>query len=135
MVGQALSTELGQSIIIDNRPGAGGNIRPCRSPCSRRRLHPVHGNGWHARHQRSPVQEDALDLVKDFAPLTRVANVPNLLVASWRTFAANPSGVKLAVGTEILGAGESLAAERDHAGGEFGTLPQRVRRGQRGDDL
>ena len=42
---------------------------------------------------------------------------------------------QLAVGTEILGAGESLAAERDHAGGEFGTLPQRVRRGQRGDDI
>ena len=26
VVGQALNTELGQSIIIDNRPGAGGNI-------------------------------------------------------------------------------------------------------------
>ena len=42
---------------------------------------------------------------------------------------------QLAVRAEILGAGESLAAERDHAGGEFATLPQRVRRGQRGDDI
>ena len=42
-------------------------------------------------------------------------------------------GSQLAIRAEVLGSGESLAAQRDHAGRELGALAQSVRRGQRGD--
>ena len=82
VVGQAMSTELGQPVIIDNRAGAGGNIGglfASRAPADGYTLfmgtvgtHAI--NEW--LYKKMPFSPN-----KDFAPLTRVANVPNLLVA------------------------------------------------------
>ena len=82
VVGQALSTELGQSIIIDNRPGAGGNIggqAAARAAGDGYTLF-MGTVGTHAINE-ALYKKMPFDPVKDFAPLTRVANVPNLLVA------------------------------------------------------
>jgi tripartite-type tricarboxylate transporter receptor subunit TctC len=81
VVGQALSTELGQSIIIDNRPGAGGNIGGQAAARAA-------GDGYtlfmgtvgthainEALYRRCPSTRSRT------RSLTRVANVPNLLVA------------------------------------------------------
>ena len=83
IVGQALNTELGQSVIIDNRAGAGGNIGGALAAKAQPDgytlfmgtvgTHAING----ALYKKMPFNP-----IKDFAPLTRVATVPNLLVAN-----------------------------------------------------
>ena len=82
VVGQALTAELGQSVILDNRAGAGGNIggqAAARAPADGYTLF-MGTVGTHAINQ-SLYKKMPFDPIKDFAPLSRVANVPNLLVA------------------------------------------------------
>lgn len=83
LVGQYLSKELGQTIIVDNRLGAGGNIGgqlAARSPADGYTLF-MGTVGTHAINQ-SLYKKMPFDPIKDFAPISRVANVPNLLVAN-----------------------------------------------------
>ncbi|HEY5580114.1 MAG TPA: tripartite tricarboxylate transporter substrate binding protein [Rhodoferax sp.] len=83
IVGQGLNAELGQSVIIDNRAGAGGNIGgqlAARAPADGYTLF-MGTVGTHAINA-SLYKKMPFDPIKDFAPLTRVANVPNLLVAN-----------------------------------------------------
>ena len=83
IVAQALTTELGQSVVVDNRPGAGGNIGgllAAKAPADGYTLF-MGTVGTHAINA-ALYKKMAFDPVKDFAPLTRVANVPNLLVAN-----------------------------------------------------
>lgn len=83
IVGQALTAELGQPVIIDNRAGAGGNIGGqvvARSPADGYTLF-MGTVGTHAINA-ALYKKMPFDPIKDFAPLTRVANVPNLLVAN-----------------------------------------------------
>jgi len=83
IVGLHLGTELGQQVIVDNRAGAGGNIGGqlvARSPADGYTL--LMGTvGTHAINQ-SLYKKMPFDPIKDFAPISRVANVPNLLVAN-----------------------------------------------------
>ena len=81
IVGQALGNELGQTIIIENKPGAGGNIggmMAARAPADGYTLF-MGTVGTHAINQ-ALYKKMTFDPIKDFAPLSRVANVPNLLV-------------------------------------------------------
>lgn len=83
IVAQGLTTELGQSVVVDNRPGAGGNIGgvlAAKAPADGYTLF-MGTVGTHAINA-SLYKKMGFDPVKDFAPLTRVANVPNLLVAN-----------------------------------------------------
>ena len=83
IIGQALTTELGQSVIVDNRAGAGGNIggaMAAKAPADGYTLF-MGTVGTHAINA-SLYKKMPFDPIKDFAPLTRVANVPNLLVAN-----------------------------------------------------
>jgi len=125
VVGAALSTELGQPVIIDNRGGAGGNIgsaAAAKAPADAYTL--LMGTvGTHAINA-SLYKKMPFDPIKDFAPLTRVANVPNLLVANpaqpYKTVAelityarANPGKVNYASsgsGTSIHLSGELFKA-------------------------
>ena len=81
--GQALSQELGQPVIIDNRPGAGGNIGAqavARAPADGYTL--VMGTvGTHAINP-SLYKKMPYDHIKDFAPISRVTAVPNVLIAN-----------------------------------------------------
>jgi tripartite-type tricarboxylate transporter receptor subunit TctC len=83
VVGQYMSKDLGQTVLVDNRAGAGGNIGAqavARAAPDGYTL--LMGTvGTHAINQ-SLYKKMAFDPIKDFAPLTRVALVPNLLVAS-----------------------------------------------------
>jgi tripartite-type tricarboxylate transporter receptor subunit TctC len=83
VVGQYLSKDLGQPVVVDNRPGAGGNIgAQAVSRAAPDGYTLLMGTvGTHAINQ-SLYKKMAFDPIKDFAPLTRVALVPNLLVAN-----------------------------------------------------
>lgn len=83
IVSQALTAELGQSVIVDNRAGAGGNIggqAAARATADGYTLF-MGTVGTHAINA-TLYKKMPFDPIKDFAPLTRVANVPNLLVAN-----------------------------------------------------
>jgi tripartite-type tricarboxylate transporter receptor subunit TctC len=83
VLGQFMSKDLGQPVVIDNRAGAGGNIGTqlvARAAPDGYTI--LMGTvGTHAINQ-SLYPKLAFDPIKDFAPLTRVALVPNLLVAN-----------------------------------------------------
>ena len=83
IIGQALTAELGQSVVVDNRAGAGGNIGGQAAAKAAPDGHTLFMGtvGSHAINA-SLYKKMPFDPVKDFAPLTRVANVPNLLVAN-----------------------------------------------------
>ena len=78
-----LSTILGQPVVIDNRPGAGGSVgsaAAAKQPADGYTLvmvvessHAVNPNVY----AKSPY-----DPVKDFAPIGNIADVPNVLVTS-----------------------------------------------------
>jgi tripartite-type tricarboxylate transporter receptor subunit TctC len=80
VVGAELSKRLNQAVVIENRPGAGGNIgtaRVAKAPADGYTL--VMGTvGTHAINM-SLYKDTGYDNVKDFVPITRVANVPNVL--------------------------------------------------------
>ena len=80
VVGDALAQRLHQPVVIDNRPGAGGNIGAARVAKSAPDGYTlVMGTvGTHAINM-SLYKDTGYDNVKDFAPISRVANVPNVL--------------------------------------------------------
>nr|WP_240636183.1 tripartite tricarboxylate transporter substrate binding protein [Caldimonas tepidiphila] len=82
LIGQQLGPELGgQTVVIDNRAGAGGNIGAQAAARAAADGHTLFMGtvGTHAINA-SLYKKLPYDPVKDFAPLTRVAVVPNLLV-------------------------------------------------------
>jgi tripartite-type tricarboxylate transporter receptor subunit TctC len=89
LIAQKLADDFGQPIIIDNRPGAGGNIGAQAvakaAPDGYTLL--VGSNGTHAA---NPALYAALpfDPVKDFAPIAFTGSVPMVLLAN-NGFAAN----------------------------------------------
>jgi tripartite-type tricarboxylate transporter receptor subunit TctC len=83
IVAQGLNKELGQSVIIDNRAGAGGNIGGQTAAKAAPDGYTLFMGtvGTHAINA-ALYKKMSFDPIKDFAPLTRVAMVPNLLVAN-----------------------------------------------------
>ncbi len=80
---QKLTESLGQSVVVDNRPGAGGNIGSdlvAKSPPDGYTL--LMGTvGTHAINP-SLYSKMPYDHIKDFVPIVLVAGVPNVLVVN-----------------------------------------------------
>ncbi|HEX7892400.1 MAG TPA: tripartite tricarboxylate transporter substrate binding protein [Ramlibacter sp.] len=83
VVGDALKKELGQPVVVDNRAGAGGNIGGALAAKASPDGYTLFMGtvGTHAINA-ALYKKMPFDPIKDFAPLTRVAMVPNLLVAN-----------------------------------------------------
>lgn len=83
LTAQALGTELGQPVIIDNKPGAGGNIGAqfvARATPDGYTL--LMGTvGTHAINA-SLYKKLPFNHIRDFAPISRVTAVPNVLVTN-----------------------------------------------------
>jgi len=82
IVAQKLGEQMGQSVVVENKPGAGGSIGSDLVAKSA-------PDGYtllmatSSTHSIGPVlQKLPYDPLKDFAPITHVANVPNVLVVS-----------------------------------------------------
>lgn len=83
LIGRAIAAELqvslGGPVIIDNRPGAGGNIgadNVAKSPADGHSLL-IGSNGTHAINP-SLYTKMPYDPIKDFSPVTLVASAPNI---------------------------------------------------------
>jgi tripartite-type tricarboxylate transporter receptor subunit TctC len=82
-IAEKLDPSWGQTMIVDNKPGAGGNIGAefvARAPADGHTLvmgtvgtHSINGSLY----ARIPY-----DMVRDFAPVTLIASTPNLLVVN-----------------------------------------------------
>ena len=80
IVGQKLGENLAQTIVLDNRPGAGANIGAeigAHSVPDGYTL--VMGNIAHAINM-TLYKKPGYDIVTDFAPITLLASTPNILV-------------------------------------------------------
>ncbi|QVQ27065.1 Bug family tripartite tricarboxylate transporter substrate binding protein [Achromobacter deleyi] len=83
VVGNKLGAQLGQSVIIENRPGAGGSIGSAYAA-----KQPADGYtlvmAVESSHAVNPnvYARSAYDPVKDFAPISNLADVPNVLVVN-----------------------------------------------------
>jgi tripartite-type tricarboxylate transporter receptor subunit TctC len=82
IVGAQLEKRLHQAFVIENRPGAGGNIGTARvAKAAPDGYTLVMGTvGTHAINM-ALYKDTGYDNIKDFAPISRVANVPNVLEA------------------------------------------------------
>ncbi len=81
-LGEEMSQTLGQSIVVENRPGAGGNIGAelvARSPADGYTMLIV-ANGMAVN--PALYRKLSYDPIKDFAPISLLAVVPNVLVAN-----------------------------------------------------
>jgi len=83
VVGGKLGEQLGQSVVIENRPGAGGSIGSAYAA-----KQPADGYtlvmAVESSHAVNPnvYARSAYDPVKDFAPISNLADVPNVLVVN-----------------------------------------------------
>src|SRR5437868_15458135 len=81
LLGQKVSESVRQPVIVDNKPGAGGNIGAdivAKSPPDGYTIL----MGAVATHASNPTLYTGIpyDPVRDFAPVTQVASTPNVLV-------------------------------------------------------
>lgn len=82
-VGDRLSTSLGQSVVVDNRPGAAGNIGmelAAKSAPDGYTL--VLAPAGNLTVNPSLYRSVPYDVARDFAPVTVIAAVPNILVVN-----------------------------------------------------
>ena len=121
-VGQKLQESWGQSVVIDNRPGAGGNIGAAAGAKATPDGYTLTlvAAGFMAVNPH--IYENlGYDSIKDFAPVTQLVNAPLLLVAHpsvpARTFQEYMALVKSQPGKIALGNGGTGTAQ--HLGGEY----------------
>jgi len=120
-VGQAMSKKLGQAVVIDNRPGAGGTIGAAQvarsAPDGYTLL--VHSSG----HTVNPsiFAHLGYDTQKDLVGISMLAELPNVLVVppsrGWKNAsdlvkAAKDAPGKLSYGSSGAGSGTHMNAEK-----------------------
>ena len=82
IVAAKLQERLGQPVVVENRPGAGGSLGSDVAAKSAPDGYTIL-MATSSTHSIGPVlQKLPYDPIKDFAPITHVANVPNVLVVS-----------------------------------------------------
>jgi tripartite-type tricarboxylate transporter receptor subunit TctC len=80
VVGQKLTEAWGQPVIIENRGGAGGTLGAAEAAKAAPDGYTLLMGAIHHTIATSVYPKLPYDFIKDFAPITVVANVPNVLV-------------------------------------------------------
>lgn len=82
IVGQKLTAAWGQQVVIDNRPGAGGTVGAAEAARATPDGYTLLMGAVHHTIATSAYAKLPYDFQKDFAPVTTVAIVPNILVVN-----------------------------------------------------
>jgi tripartite-type tricarboxylate transporter receptor subunit TctC len=119
VVARGLTKVLGQTVIVENKPGAGGNIGAAfvrqSSPDGYTLLFAVSSHATNMTLYKNPNY----DLVKDFAPVSLISYIPNVLVVPTDfpaknlgefIAAAKKPGAKIFYGSAGNGSSSHLAA-------------------------
>lgn len=89
LMGQALQEKLGQSVVVDNRGGAGGNIAArlvAREPADGNTLFVTTSS---IAVNQTLYKDPGFDVARDFTPIALIAASPNVLIAHSSEPAAN----------------------------------------------
>ncbi|KAG1181868.1 hypothetical protein G6F35_015770 [Rhizopus arrhizus] len=83
LVAEPLSRELGQSIIVENRPGAGGNIGASIAARAKPDGYTLVASSQ-SSHLANPLMRSDLgyDPIKDFTSISQLSRTPNVLVTN-----------------------------------------------------
>ena len=113
-LGEQASRKLGQPVVIENRPGAGGNIGLDAVAKS-----PADGHTWVITSvgmvtNKYLYPKLSYDPQKDFAPVTMLATVPNVLVV-------NPQKIKAHSVKELIAEAKSQPGKLTYASAGNGT--------------
>jgi tripartite-type tricarboxylate transporter receptor subunit TctC len=81
LIGQKLSEAWGQQVVIDNRPGAGGNLSAELAAKATPDGHTLYMSSASIVVNASLYRNLPYDPIKDFTPITLIASVQNVLVA------------------------------------------------------
>jgi tripartite-type tricarboxylate transporter receptor subunit TctC len=121
LLAEKLDQRLGQRVLVDNRPGAGGSIGTAQvaraTPDGYTLLMASPG------HTVNPsIQPDlAWDPVRDFSPVTKVATIPNVIVVNARSTIRSLADLLAAARAEPerLTFGSAGIASSNHLAGEL----------------
>lgn len=118
---QAMRAHLGQSMIIDNRPGAGGNIGTAfvvRAPADGYTL--LFGSSGPLNINSALYRNPGFDPLKDFTTIAYVGEIPNVLVVPVRLPVKSlPEFVAYVKGKTELSFGSSGSGSTNHLAGEM----------------
>lgn len=118
---QAMRTSLGQSVIIDNRPGAGGNIgtvHVVRSSSDGYTL--LFGSSGPLNINSALYRSPGFDPLKDFTPIAYVGEIPNVLVVPAQLPVKSlPEFLAYVKGRSDLSYGSSGSGSTNHLAGEM----------------
>ncbi len=81
-LGERLSAELGQAVVVENKPGAGATIGADQVARAKPDGHTLLVGAVHHTIAPSVYKTLPYDFQKDFAPITVIAMVPNVLVVN-----------------------------------------------------
>ena len=91
---QELAKALGQPVVVENKPGAGGTIGDGRARARRpRRLHDRLRVARHARVQPGIYAKPGYDSLKDFAPIALFGGASNVMIVPPSNAAATPADI------------------------------------------
>jgi tripartite-type tricarboxylate transporter receptor subunit TctC len=90
-LGEKLSQSLGQPVIVENKPGAGATLGADYVAKSKADGHTLLVGAVHHTIASAVYKKLPYDFQKDFAPITEIALVPNVLVVNTSTPAKNVS--------------------------------------------
>lgn len=91
-IGQGLSDKLGQPVVVDNRPGAGGNIGLAAAAKAAPDGYTIYlAAVTNAAIAAAAYKTSPAHLIKDFDPVAGVGNVPHMLVVPTTLPAKNVS--------------------------------------------
>jgi tripartite-type tricarboxylate transporter receptor subunit TctC len=81
IVAEQMKAELGQTVIVENAPGAGGTIGVAKVARAAPDGYTLLFGNWASNVGTGAVYPVDYDLIKDFAPIARIADAPLWLVA------------------------------------------------------